>query len=44
MARKRQDLLTKMYVKKEAAVARFLESWDKKEMAKIEKALKPKRR
>ncbi|MCW8851857.1 MAG: hypothetical protein OQK44_04260, partial [Gammaproteobacteria bacterium] len=42
--RKRQDLLIKMAEKKEAAVARFVESWSKKEMAKIEKALKPKSR
>ena len=42
--RKRQDLMIKMAERKEAAVARFVESWSKKEMAKIEKALKPKRR
>jgi len=42
--RKRQDLLIKMAEKKEAAVAKFVESWSKKEMAKIEKALKPKSR
>jgi hypothetical protein len=36
--------LIKMAEKKEAAVARFVESWSKKEMAKIEKALKPKSR
>lgn len=42
--RKRQDLLIKMAEKKEAAVAKFVESWSKKEMAKIEKALKPKGR
>ena len=41
--RKRQDLLIKMAEKKEAAVAKFVESWSKKEMAKIDKALKPKR-
>ena len=34
----------RMAEKKEAAVAKFVESWSKKEMAKIEKALKPKRR
>lgn len=44
ITRKRQDLLIKMAEKKETAVARFVESWTKKEMAKIEKALKPKRR
>lgn len=42
--RKRQDLLVKMAERKEAAVARFVESWTRKEMAKIEKALKPKKR
>jgi len=41
---KRQGLLIKMAERKEAAVARFVESWTKKEMAKIEKALKPKTR
>ena len=44
LTRKRQDLLIKMAEKKETAVAKFVESWSKKEMAKIEKALKPKRR
>lgn len=44
LTHKRQDLLIKMAEKKEAAVARFVESWSKKEMAKINKALKPKRR
>jgi len=33
-----------MAERKEAAVARFVESWTRKEMAKIEKALKPKNR
>ncbi|MCK5394694.1 MAG: hypothetical protein KAJ32_01815 [Gammaproteobacteria bacterium] len=42
--RKRQDLLIRMAERKEAAVAKFVESWSKKEMAKIEKALKPKAR
>ncbi len=42
--RKRQDLMIKMAEKKEAAVARFVESWSKQEMAKIENALNPKRR
>jgi hypothetical protein len=42
--RKRQNLLIKMAERKEAAVAKFVESWTKKEMAKIEKALKPKKR
>jgi len=42
--RKRQELLIKMAERKEAAVARFVESWTRKEMAKIEKALKPKPR
>ncbi|MFV2004381.1 MAG: hypothetical protein ACC650_04205 [Gammaproteobacteria bacterium] len=44
IAKKRQDLLIKMAEKKEVAVAKFMESWSRKEMAKIEKALKPKRR
>ncbi len=44
LTRKRQDLLIKMAEKKEQAVAKFVETWSKKEMAKIEKALKPKRR
>ncbi len=44
LTRKRQDLLIRMAERKEAAVAKFVESWSKKEMAKIEKALKPKRR
>ena len=44
ITRKRQDLLIKMAEKKEAAVARFVESWSKKEMSKIDRALKPKRR
>ena len=44
LTRKRQDLLIKMAERKEAAVAKFVESWSKKEMAKIEKALKPKPR
>ena len=43
-AKKRLEHLVKMAEKKEAAVARFVENWTKKEMAKIEKALKPKRR
>jgi hypothetical protein len=42
--RKRQALLIKMAEKKQAAVDKFKESWTKKEMAKIEKALKPKSR
>ena len=44
LTRKRQELLVKMAERKEAAVAKFVESWSKKEMAKIDKALKPKRR
>ncbi len=44
ITRKRQDLLIKMAERKEAAVARFVEGWTRKEMAKIEKATKPKRR
>jgi len=41
--RKRQALLEKMAEKKEKAIAAFIESWQKKEMAKIEKAMKPKK-
>jgi len=44
LTRKRQDLLIRMAERKEAAVAKFVESWTKKEMAKIDKALKPKKR
>ncbi len=44
MTRKRQDLLIKMAERKEAAVVKFVDSWSKKEMAKIEKALKPTKR
>jgi hypothetical protein len=33
-----------MAEKKEQAVAKFVETWSKKEMAKIDKALKPKSR
>ena len=44
LTRKRQDFLIKMAEKKETAVAKFVESWSKKEMAMIDKALKPKRR
>ena len=44
LTRKRQDLLIKMAERKEAAVAKFVESWSKKEMAKMEQALKPKKR
>ena len=40
--RKRQELLIKMAERKEAAVTKFMESWEKQEMAKIEKALKQK--
>jgi hypothetical protein len=44
LTRKRQNLLIRMAERKETAVAKFVESWTKKEMAKIELALKPKRR
>ena len=44
LTRKRQNLLVRMAERKETAVAKFVESWTKKEMAKIELALKPKRR
>jgi hypothetical protein len=41
--RKRQALLEKMAEKKEKAIAAYIERWQKKEMAKIEKAMKPKK-
>lgn len=44
LVNKRQKLLIKMAEKKEAAVAKFVESWTKKEMAKIDKALNHKLR
>jgi hypothetical protein len=44
VTRKRQELLIKMAERKEAAVAKFVEDWTRKEMAKIEQALKPKTR
>jgi len=36
--------LIKMAGNKEAAVAKFVESWTKKQLAKMEKSLKPKKR
>ena len=42
--RKRQALLEKMAENKEKAIAVFIERWQKKEMAKIDKAMSPKRR
>jgi hypothetical protein len=42
--RKRQVLLEKMAEKKEKAIAAFVERWQKKEMAKIDKAMRPKKR
>ncbi|MGD2053898.1 MAG: hypothetical protein PVG45_07290 [Gammaproteobacteria bacterium] len=41
--RKRQALLEKMAEKKEKAIAAYIERWQKKEMARIEKAMKPKK-
>jgi len=41
--RKRQVLLEKMAEKKEKAIAAFVERWQKKEMAKIDKAMSPKK-
>jgi hypothetical protein len=41
--RKRQALLEKMAEKKEKAIAAYIERWQKKEMAKIEKAMKRKK-
>ncbi len=44
LTKKRQNIFFRMAERKEIAVAKFVESWTKKEMAKIELALKPKRR
>ena len=41
--RKRQAMLEKMAEKKEKAIAEFVERWQKKEMAKINKAMRPKK-
>jgi hypothetical protein len=41
--RKRQALLVKMAENKEAAITSFVEKWSKKEMARIDKAMKPKK-
>ena len=41
--RKRQALLEKMAEKKEKAIAAFVERWQKKEMAKIDKAMSSKK-
>jgi hypothetical protein len=41
--RKRQALLEKMAEKKEKAIAAFVERWQKKEMAKIDKAMSPRK-
>jgi len=41
--RKRQVLLEKMAVKKEKAIAAFVERWQKKEMAKIDKVMNSKK-
>jgi hypothetical protein len=38
--RKRQALLERMAEKKEKAIAAYIERWQKKEMARIEKAMK----
>ena len=42
--RKRQAMIMAMAEKKEAAIAAFVEKWSKKQMAKIDKAMKPKKR
>ena len=42
--RKRQAMILVMAAKKEAAIAAFVEKWSKKQMAKIDKAMKPKKR
>ena len=41
--RKRQAMLEKMAAKKEQAIAAFVERWQKKEMARINKAMSPKK-
>ena len=41
--RKRQVLLEKMAEKKEKAIAAFVERWQKKEMAKIDKVMNSKK-
>ena len=40
MARKRQALLEKMAEKKEKAIAEFVERWQKKEMARIDRVMR----
>ena len=42
--KKRHDLMVKMAKKKEAAMAKYMKSWTRKEIAKVEKSLKPKSR
>ena len=42
-ARKRQAMLEKMAEKKEKAISAFIERWQKKEMAKINKAMSRKK-
>jgi UV DNA damage repair endonuclease len=42
-ARKRQALLEKMAEKKEKAIAEFVERWQKKEMARIDRVMSPKK-
>jgi hypothetical protein len=40
---KRQAMILKMAEKKEAAIASFTEKWSKEQMARIDKAMKPKK-
>lgn len=42
--RKRQTLLQQMAERKEAAIASFVDKWSKQQMARIEKAMKPRKR
>ncbi len=39
-ARKREDVMSKMMAKRDAAVGKFLNGWDKKAMSVVEKSLK----
>ncbi len=43
-AKKREDAMSKMMSKRDAAVGRFLNGWDKKAMSAVEKSLKGKKR
>ncbi len=43
-ARKREDAMSKMMSKRDAAVGKFLNDWDKKAMSVVEKSLKGKKK